>query len=95
MEVMPLNLKLENYLNMSIESNLDESKMVKDCVWATDAEILATAFVLQTDIVVYASHGLKKEWLPYCASFTVTNETKDAIYITNSENHFNVVLDIV
>lgn len=94
MGMPPLNVQLENYLNKSIESYLDESNMMKDSVWATDAEILATASVLGTDIVIYAKHGLQKEWLRYCASLSITNETSDAIYLTNLDNHFNVVLDI-
>ena len=70
-----------------VKSN--ESNMMKDSLWATDAEILATAFVLRTDIVIFAKHGLQKEWVWYCASLSITNETR-----SNLDKHFKVVLDI-
>lgn len=79
MPVSPLDLQLENYLNKSIDKYLDESKMIKDSVWATDADILATAFVLQADIVVFANHRFNKEWLRFCTSLIISNETEDAI----------------
>jgi hypothetical protein len=62
-------------------------------VWATDAEILGAASLLQTDIAVYASYGSLLKWLIYPSSFSLTSRTLDAIFISNmSGDHFDVVL---
>ena len=45
--------KLQKYLNQSVNNYVNLSSMARNGVWATDAEIMATASLLEHDIVVY------------------------------------------
>ena len=86
--------KLSNYLNQPVNEYIASSKMENPCVWATDAEIMAAASLLGTDIVVYYKVGKKMQWLTYPASFNIGDTTVTAIYLVNRNNHFDVVIDV-
>ena len=49
--------KLQKYLNQSVNNYVNLSSMARNGVWATDAEIMATASLLEHDIVVYTKSG--------------------------------------
>jgi hypothetical protein len=72
--------QLEQYLSTNVRKYLNESGMENNGTWATDAEIMAAASLLRTDIVVYAQHGLSFGWLSYPASYTLSKKTDDAFF---------------
>lgn len=91
--------KLSKYLDTNVNEYLEESNMDCNSVWATDAEILGAASLLDTDICVFSkcgtdSRGVTKfNWLRYPASLSLDKKSKYAIYLNNLTNeHFNVVL---
>ena len=69
--------------------------MLHDGVWATDAEIMATASLLECDIEVYAKAGKSMKWLRYTASFSLDKLTDHAIYLQKLREHFYVVNNVV
>ena len=88
-----LGSKLEEYINSTVETYLDESNMNQNQIWATDAEIMG----LGIDVYLYTWNSKTgKEWLRYPSSFTlVSPRTNDAIYLYHPNgNHFDVVLDV-
>lgn len=89
-----LNAKLAAYLDKNVDEYLSTSKMSQDGVWATDAEIMATASLIGSDIVVYAKAGQTMQWLRYPASFSLQKQTDHAIYLENQCEHFNVVISV-
>ncbi|XP_071092712.1 uncharacterized protein [Haliotis cracherodii] len=86
--------KLDNYLQQNVTKYLNSSRMAENGVWATDAEIMATASLLQTDIVVYTHYGKELKWLCYPASFTLEKLSIGAVYLTNLHEHFDVVINV-
>ena len=68
--------------------------MADDGVWATDAEILATASLLKTDVVVYSRYGENFRCLRYPASFKLDKRSAEAVYLANLNEHFNVVISV-
>lgn len=69
-----------------------------NAVWATDAEIMGAASLLQTDIHVYSrvptKTGVKYAWLRYPAGFKFSQKTNNGLYLQNLYNdHFDVVTD--
>ena len=91
---MHIDEHLENYLQQNVQDYLNRSRMADDGVWATDAEILATASLLKTDVVVYSRYGENFRWLCYPASFKLDKLSAEAVYLTNLNEHFNVVISI-
>ena len=89
-----LSETLRKYLSQTVANYVSESTIDSNSVWATEAEILATANLIQHDIVVYEKSGDSMEWLTYPASFTLTNTTETALYLENLAKHFNVVINI-
>lgn len=89
-----INKRLKNYLNHPVEEYLSQSLMNRCGVWATDAEIMATASLLGFDIVVYTKAGDSFDWLTYPASFKHDVKSDVAVYIENLCDHFNVVLAV-
>ena len=49
--------ELSDYLSKNIDTYLNESGMEENGVWATDAEIMAGASLLETDIIVFSRYG--------------------------------------
>ena len=90
----PMKEKLQNYMSDNMENYLDKSGMVEDSVWATDAEILATANLLNCDISVWSAFGTDLQWQRYPASMTYKRETDKSMYLENLGNHFNVVISV-
>ena len=86
--------KLTSYLNQSVNDYMTASAMDKCGVWATDEEIMATASLISTDIIVYAKHGKNMQWLIYPASFSLQETTETAIYLENRSDHFSAVLGV-
>ena len=86
--------KLQNYLNQSVNNYVNLSSMARNGVWATDAEIMATASLLEHDIVVYTKSGDSLQWLTFPSSFTLTNTSMTALYLENLSEHFNVVINV-
>ena len=78
-----LSETLRKYLSQTVSNYVSESAIDSSGVWATEAEILATANLIQHDIVVYAKSGDSMEWLTYPASFTLTRNTETALYLEN------------
>ncbi|KAI6649016.1 hypothetical protein LOD99_6899 [Oopsacas minuta] len=89
-----LSETLRKYLSQTVANYVSESAIDSSGVWATEAEILATANLIQHDIVVYAKSGDSMEWLTYPASFTLTETTETALYLENLAEHFNIVINI-
>jgi hypothetical protein len=62
-------------------------------IWATEAEILSAAAMLNTDIHIYCSPGNESKWLKY--KFVILGEkpvTTKSIFLDNSKgNHFDYV----
>lgn len=87
-----LDTRLDCYLNTNVSEYL-ASGMRNNGVWATEIEILATASLLNTDIVVFARCGEKMDWLRYPSSLSLDVLTEEVIFLSNeTKNHFNVVL---
>ena len=62
--------KLPKYLNQSVSNYVNLSAMARNGVWATDAEIMATASLLEHDIVVYTKSWNGLHFLPHLLSRT-------------------------
>ena len=86
--------KLKNYLSQPVGLYVNKSSMRSNGVWATDAEIMGTASLLGIDVVVYSKYGDKMDWLTYSASFNNDIHSDTAVYMTNNNDHFNVVLSV-
>ena len=86
-----ISQKLEDYMNQAVLSYLKKTPMQDNGVWATDAEIMATASLLGIDISVYCKVGECMQWLTYPASFNLNDQTSTAIYLENTGVHFNPV----
>ena len=86
--------ELERYSNQNIDKYLSESRMNEEGVWATDAEIKATANLFGIDIHVYCDYGRTKDWLTYPADFNLSKEAAAGFYLENEGEHFNVVLTV-
>ena len=66
----------------------------RDGVWATDAEIMATANLLSCDIVIHTKVGDSLNWLTYPASFNLQSTTEHALYLENKHDNFDVVIGV-
>ena len=87
--------KLKDYLNQNVNDYVATSGMCNDGVWATDAEITATANLLGVDITIYGKYGKEMRWLTYPASFSLSSTTPQAFYLEHTGNHFNGVLGVL
>ncbi|KAK3105087.1 hypothetical protein FSP39_016983 [Pinctada imbricata] len=80
------------------DTYLNDSNMDKSGTWATEAEILASAAYLNTDIYVYAKSGKSYKWLKYPADMLSDKAivTDKSVYLANiSGSHFDFVKDVV
>ncbi len=93
-QMLRISDQLERYSNENIGKYLSTSHMNEEGVWATDAEILATANLFGVDINVYADYGCTKEWLTYPSAFSFSKKTETGFYLENDRQHFNVVLSV-
>jgi len=87
--------ELENYMNSNMSRYMDESNMILDGVWATDAEIIATASLLELDIMIYSSYGsiIEHNWQNFPSTFHLGQRTNKALYLQNLNNvHYDVVI---
>ena len=66
-----LTTNLQDYLNQNVNEYVNTSGISRDGVWATNAEIMATANLLSCDIVIHTKVGDSMEWLTYPASFNL------------------------
>ena len=89
-----LTKKLQDYLNQNVNEYLNTSDISRDGVWATDAEIMATANLLSCDIVIHTKVGHSMDWLTYPASFNLQSTTEHALYLENKHDHFDVVISV-
>ena len=64
---------------------IERSEMKRDGKWVTEVEILATAKCFRRDIFTYYQN--KWQWHCYLAEYS-----KDAIYLINKKDPFNIVL---
>lgn len=88
-------VKLQNYLQQNVSDYIAQSQVSRQGVWATDAEIMATASLIGCDVIVYSKFGNSMEWLTYPASFSLGTKTEYALYLQNNSDHFNVVLTVL
>ena len=84
--------KLQNYLLQDVNHYIRNSYMANSSTWATDAEILGAASLLNFDIVIYAEFGSKPTWLRYPASFSLCKKSKQCLLLKNFSSHFEPVL---
>lgn len=89
-----LSNQMMNYLNQNVVQYVNNSRIFCEGVWATDAEIMATANLLRTDIVIYTEVGQAMDWSRYPASFSLQAATKHALYLVNKHNHFDDVISV-
>jgi hypothetical protein len=87
------SLEVERYFG---NRYLDCSNMITTGTWAIEAEILATAAFLQTDIQIYCKYGKLMRWVRYSSETLGTFKCTDmCIFLTNESGvHFNYVEDI-
>lgn len=83
--------EIESFLppqyNGNVKQYLITTKMLNNRTWATEVEIHAAAFMLQTSIYVYGEHG----WLRHAKE---SNTSDKGIYIFHkNKNHFDIVVD--
>ena len=89
----PIKEKMEGYLNRNMDSYADENSIMIDGTWATDAEILGAASLLQTDILVYSQYGSSFKWAAFPASLELGNWSAEALFLDNSSGqHFDVAI---
>ena len=50
------------YTGMNTEEYLKSTKMEENGIWATDTEIMAASFLLNTTISVYTQSGNERRW---------------------------------
>lgn len=86
----------ENAIIQFGERYLAESGIPDEGIWATEAEIMASAAMLQTDIYVLCSVAGSLVWQNYAAHLLGSGATEDrCIYIVNdSGNHFDDVYSL-
>jgi hypothetical protein len=82
-------LKNDNVLNY-----LQHNKMAQNGIWATEMEIIGTAHMLSTDLVIYSQYGNHKKWLRYSGRLLDRNLTVSdrAIFINHAGGvHYELV----
>ena len=82
-------------MSTNVKNYVAMTGMSLDSVWATDAEIMATASLIGCNILVHSNFGSSTQWLTYPASFSLNRLTDNAIHIENVSAHFNVVINVV
>lgn len=86
-----LGTQIEECLDSNTRDYLDSTSMSSSDVWATDAELMATASTLGTDVYVYCRNGTTGLTGSLCLSKT----TQHAIYLQNiSGDHFDIVIGV-
>ena len=86
--------QLQEYHNIPISEEYLQN-MNKVTTWATHVEIIATANLLEHDIVTFKQSGRKKKWFTHSAQFSIEKLSKYALYLDNVlDNHYEVVLSI-
>ena len=86
---------LADYLNRDTLQYLTETNMKASGKWASETEILATAFICKTGIMVFVRFGRDScKWLNYRSDIRSNQKSDDfALYLENvSGNHFQPVL---
>ena len=90
---MESSRNLQVFLNKNVAEYIDEAGILNDGTWATETEILATASLLKTDIMIYGTYGSSMKWLCFPASLSLDTLSQDAMFLSNeSGTHFDVVL---
>ena len=84
--IQTINEILKGYLNQNVEAYLLDSGMEHCGVWATDAEIFASAHLIERDIVILSNYGREMKWLRYPASFNLNITTADAVFLEKKEH---------
>ncbi len=76
------------------DTYLENSSMDSNGKWATEAEILSTAAILETDIQIWCKSGGDLKWLRYKSeTLGKTSSTEKSIHLTNGSGvHFDYVL---
>jgi hypothetical protein len=82
------------FFNMrDVKIYVEESEMCVDGIWATDTEIIATATMLETNIVIFTKVGSCWKWLPYSPVDGATSHNCQ-VYLVNKGHHYDLVLDV-
>ena len=88
--------RLNGYLNSKCHEYIRSNKMNENGTWATDAEILSTANLLELDISVWSYSGEQLGWLRYPFSFTLETYTQFTLLLVNEHNlHFDAVIAVI
>jgi OTU-like cysteine protease len=96
MESAAIASKLQNYLNENVTNYLNSSRMDRNGIWATDAEIISTANLLGCDITVYCKVADNLDWQRFPAQFTLSQSTDACLYLDNSSGvHYNAILSVL
>ena len=84
-----------SYVGHATTEYVNDTSMDDNGTWATDVEIVATATLLQTPVLVYTTYGKTKTWLKYDPLFSVSDGKtfSQCIYLINEREHFQRVLD--
>ena len=88
---------IQEYLPENVQGNvelyLQTSRMELNSTWASEVEIFATAFLLQTNIYIYTKSGVHWTWLRHSPTGNVSNKS---IYLYHrNQNHYDVVLCVL
>ena len=87
---------IRTYLPADVEGNvllyLQRSRMEMNTTWASEVEIFASAFLLQTNVYIYTQSGVHWVWLRHSPPGNVSDK---GIYIVHrNQNHYDVVLSV-
>lgn len=85
---------LQIYLAQNVQDYLNVCGVNNDAIWATDAEIMATAGLLKTDIMVWCKYGSEHRWCCYPSSFSLKKLSPNVIMLLHDYDHFSVILSI-
>ena len=86
---------LTKFIDYNPSNYLNESALIEDGTWATEAEIVATANLLGHDIYTYSKYGDCMKWMNHPASLSLQNSTEYALYIDHvNSNHYDVVISV-
>ena len=83
--------KPQHYQNQNVNDYVTASGISLDEVWATDAEVMATASLICYDVAVYTKVGYSMQKLKYPISSSLQSMTDHTLYLENVSEHFNVV----
>ena len=84
------NNEMEQYIDGKTEDYLRSTEMAAPGTWATDAEVMAAAKLLQTTICIYTQSGSTRTWLDHIPIGEMGGSER--IYLVNHCGHFERVI---